>query len=95
MRLENVSHIGSSPVGQLGAGQLCDIRSIDNDPATVRFVDAGNQIQQRGFAGAAGPHQRDEFALLDVQRHCVQRSNRLVAFVIMASDIIDFDQGHC
>src|SRR5205085_8233304 len=37
-----------------------------------RAVDAGNEIQQRRFAGARRPHQRDEIAALDVEADVVQ-----------------------
>ena len=43
-------------------------RSFSMRPATLTWpswpVEAGEQVQQRGLAGARGPHQRDEAAAL-------------------------------
>ena len=38
-------------------------------------IEAGNQVQQRGFAGPGRPQQADELPLFDGEGHAVQRAD--------------------
>jgi hypothetical protein len=64
-----------------------DIFSIKQNPALARHFQAGDHPQQSGFAAAAGPEQRKEFSLLDMQRHSIHRREIAESF----DDLIDFN----
>src|SRR5262249_33383466 len=76
------------------ARQARDERPADQDAAGGRAVNAGNQVQERGLAGAAGPHERDEFPLGHVERNIAQRRDRLLALAIFLRDVVDFKEVH-
>ena len=48
--------------GAGGVGQAAGIAALDEDRAAVRAVEQAGDMQQGGFAGAGGGHQRDDFA---------------------------------
>src|SRR5579875_2678315 len=48
--------------------------TIHHDTATIRLLDASNQVEQRALAAATRPNQRDELALLHIyidSRECI------------------------
>jgi hypothetical protein len=47
------------------------IRAIEQDTARIRRLEAGEHPQQRGLAAAGWTEQREEFALIDVERHAL------------------------
>ena len=54
--------------------------SHDLNPAGVRHEQAGEQLKQRGLAGAVWTEQRDELTGRGGQTDTIQRTNRAVAF---------------
>ena len=72
MRKQRVAlehHVDRPPVGR-HAGK---VRAVEQDAALVRRLEAGEQAQQRGLAAAGGTEQREELALVDVERQAVDR----------------------
>ena len=48
----------------------------DQDPSRIRLVEARDLPQQRRLAAARRAEDRDELAVLDVERHVVERAER-------------------
>ena len=86
--LEDNAEILSSPARHLVFVQLMRARSIDPDFASGGAVNAGNHVQQGGFAAARFADNADEFACVDLQVHTFQRviitDGGLVIFVDLA-----------
>src|SRR5262249_13674724 len=43
--------------------QVANVKAVDANPAGREFVEAGDQIDERGFSSAARADERDDFAL--------------------------------
>ncbi len=69
---------------------LPHVRAFDQDRARVRRVEARDQSQGRGLAGAGGSQQDKEFAVADVQTEVVER--RVAAELLV--DVAQLDVGH-
>jgi len=50
-----------------------DVLAVEQDAAFARRLETGEHAQERGFAAAGGAEQREEFALLDVEREGFDR----------------------
>ena len=84
-----------APVRQLPALELVDAIAADADFARGWLIQAADQIEQRGLAGARRPHQRDEITLRNIQRQPVQHFDFLLAARVGLSDVVDLDHlGH-
>ena len=62
--------------------------------ARGRPVEAADHIHEGGFAGTGRAHHRDELAGIDFQIHVEKRMHGLVAEMIKARELLDFDQRH-
>ncbi len=92
VRLKDVADVGRAPLGEFGPGEFGDFGTCDGYGALIGSVDAGDEIQQRRFSGAAGAHQGDEFAVVDIQRNLVEGRNRFAALVITLDDVAQFNE---
>ena len=63
----------------LVGGHVVDPLVTKVEVTALDGVEAGDHPQQRGFAAAGGAEEREEFALLNVQRNAVQRGKVAVA----------------
>ena len=61
----------------------------------IRLIDAGNQIKQRALAGTRWPHQRGEFAALNIERDIGQHRHGVPAAVIRFGEIAYLDDRWC
>ena len=52
----------------------CRIDPVERDRALLRWTDRCHRFEQSGFAGAAAPHDRHEFARLDRERDVVENT---------------------
>ncbi|MDT4879435.1 hypothetical protein FQZ97_1151110 [compost metagenome] len=59
--------------GALGAG-FVDLTAVEDDPAGGGLVQAGDDVQNGGFAAAGVADQGDELALVDAQVDVLQRA---------------------
>ena len=50
-----------------------DRLAVRQHPARIRRLQARDDVEQGRFPAAAWPHQADELALADIQRHAIQR----------------------
>ena len=87
--LENLPNSGDPEVAPLSVGQASDIGIFDAQAARVRQCDAGDQLEQRGFAAAAGADESDLFTALDLQR--VDLQSELAVGVVKGKPI---DRDH-
>jgi len=58
-----------------------------------RSIDAGDQVQQRGLAGAAAPDEHDDLAAGDRQRHLAQHDALGLAFAIRLAEMPELQGG--
>ena len=59
--------------------------------STVRLFQTFDDIEERGFAAAAGPHQADKLSFRDSQADVIQRSQRATLCRKGLAHIDDFD----
>ena len=71
--LHELEGAGHAACGERHRALAGDVPAPEVDLALGRYQQAGEQIDERGLAGAVGPHDRDELALADGQRHVVER----------------------
>ena len=64
--LEDEADVLVAPVRDLAVAQLAQVVAQHADLAAGGAVHGGDQVQQRGLAGARRPHQRHELALVDL-----------------------------
>ena len=64
------------------------ILAVEGDLAGIRPVEAGDDPQQRGLAGARRPEQRQQLAVADLQIDIVERGE-LAEFL---DDVFDFNR---
>src|SRR5919108_1790673 len=70
---------GDAQRGHVGRGQVRAVAAGEADRALVGMVEAADDVEQRGLAGAVGPDDRQELAALDDHAHLVQRQQRAEA----------------
>jgi hypothetical protein len=75
-----------------GAGHVGDFVARDGDRAARGDVEAAEKIEQRCLAGAAGAHERDEIALIDVEVQALQHVDILAAALVLLIEAANFDQ---
>ena len=79
IELEDEADVPRPPAGQLPFRHLGDQLVADHDFALAGRVEPGDQVQQRGLARAAGPHQAEKLALRHVQGDAVEHVEPLAA----------------
>ncbi len=62
--------------------------------ALGRLIEPAEQVEERGLARAARPHDRDEFAGIDGQVHPVERVHRHLAEPILLAQRLGFQNRH-
>ena len=55
------------------SGKLREVDAVEHDRTGVRPVDAAQQVEQRGFAGAVGPDNCEHDALGYIKRNIMYR----------------------
>ena len=63
----------------------CDRLAVDQDLALVRPVHAGEDLDQRRFAGAVVADEPERLAALDVEADALQRMDAGIPFVQIAA----------
>ena len=76
--------------------ELGDVHAADPDGARVGLIQASQQVEQRGLAGAARAQQRDEFALRHGRARARQHDMLCITFAVTLSQVPHLDQrGWC
>ena len=73
--LEDEADVLVAPAGDLAVAERAQVLAEDADLAAGGPVHGGDQVQQRGFARARRPHERDELALVDLEVDVVERDD--------------------
>src|SRR5690606_5029730 len=94
VELEHVADVLAAPVRQAAAAHGVDALAVDGDLAAAGRVQAADQVQQGGLAGARRAHQRDEVALFDLQVQAVQHVDPFRAALVGLGEVADADQCH-
>src|SRR5258708_39251222 len=71
---------------------IFDFVASHRDAATGGNIQAAKQIQRCGFAGAAGAHEGDEFALLHVEVQALKHMDLFATAAIRLVEIADLNK---
>src|SRR6267378_1655305 len=63
-------------LGHVGRRQPRAVAALEEDAALVGMVEATDDVEQRGLAGAVGPDDGQDLAALNAQAHAAQRQQR-------------------
>ena len=85
--LEDHSH----PPAQLGRVELPQVNAVEQDAPLRRVVEAEQQLDERGLAGAIAAHQRHRLVPPEMQRDIVQ--HRLGLAGVGERDLLEGDAG--
>ena len=85
--LKHQSQPVTPQLGAAGIGQVGDRNIGEPDLAGVGAVQSGDQMQQRAFAAAGLPGQRDALARRDAEVHAAQHHGVLAAGAIALGEI--------
>jgi len=72
VHLKDEADMARAPLGELVGGHVRDFVAGHGDAAVRGDVEAAKQIEQRGLAGAAGAHEANEIAFIDVEIKALQ-----------------------
>jgi hypothetical protein len=61
---------------------MCDFVAVHGDAARGGHVEPAQKIEQGGFAGAAGAHESNKIALVDVEIQSLQNLNLFAAAAV-------------
>ena len=81
VKLKYEAYVAISEVGELVAFEFQHIHAVVNDAAAIGRVESAENLQQSGFAGAAGTHDGHHLLLADYGAHIAQHLQRAVAFI--------------
>ena len=77
--LEDEAELVAAQLGQVAVVEAGELGAVDLDRAAGRPVEPGEDVHQRGLAGARRAHDRAEAAALEVDAHAVERVDGGVA----------------
>src|SRR6185312_15145975 len=80
-----------APIGELRFVQLGDINALHMAFAAGGAIDTGENVQQRGFAGAGGAHEREKFTSRDIERDFIERGDLDFTLRVNLREIADAD----
>ena len=83
-RLENHADGVAAVAGEIERGQRGNVLTVSEDGAGSGPVEAGDEIQERGFAGAGGAEEGEEFAVGDREREFVDGTDGSFAHGVVA-----------
>src|SRR4051794_14174523 len=74
----SLRRLGDPDLGDLVAGETLDLGAVEEDAAGPRRHDARDRPQRRRLARAVGADERDDLALVDLERDALERLDRAV-----------------
>ena len=95
-QVEKLKHETDMTAAEKGAFDLVQTGYnpiIDTDGAGVGQVDAAEQVQQGGFAGAGLAEQGNELATVDIQIQVGEDDSSVIAFGVVFAQVADRDKG--
>ena len=79
--------------GQLAVVHVGDLAALDPHGAGGRHIEAGEDVHERGLAGAGGAHDRRELAARDLEGHATERVDRGFALAVAAREGVGDDDS--
>jgi len=73
--------------------QRCDVLAVGEDRTGSGTVEAGDEVQESGFAGAGRAEEREEFVVGDGEREFVDGVDGGFAHDVVAGDAVELDGG--
>src|SRR5206468_1828158 len=89
--LKNEADLAAAHLRQLVVLETPDLLAVESVASAGRHVQAAEDIHQRTLARAAGPHDRDELAVVDREADALQRAHVNSPEVIDLGDADDLD----
>jgi hypothetical protein len=77
--LEDEADAAAADFGQLGVRQVAQVVAVNQHRAAGGPVQPAQQVEQRGLAATARPHDGHELARLDLQRDAIERRHGRLA----------------
>src|SRR3984893_16227761 len=93
VHLEDEADVTCPPCGEIAGGHVGDVVAGYGDAAARWHIQATEQIEQGGFAGAAWPHEGDKFSLADVEIESLQDVNLLATATIRLVQVANLNQA--
>src|SRR6266851_6997229 len=93
VHLENKTDVAGAPLRQLAARHVRNFVTVDGDAARGGHVETTQEIEQRGLAGAAGPHKRDEVTLVDVEIQALENLDFFAAAAVSLVQTANLDEA--
>src|SRR6266700_208849 len=93
IHLEDKAHVARTPLGEFAARHVRDLVACHRNVSRRRNIQPAQQVQQRGLAGTARPHEGHELALFHVQVQRLQHVNLLAATRICFAQPSGLDQA--
>ena len=95
VKLKHEAHIRGSVFGKCSGVHIRYRLAVHQNGAFGGAFHTAQQVQQGGFACAAGSQDHNELALFDGKAHIVQRIQNMYAGEILFGHILKFNQCHC
>jgi hypothetical protein len=73
--LEDEADLVAAQLGQAAVVEAVELDAVEDDGARGRAVEAGEDVHERGLAGARGAHDRGEAAGREVDADAVERAD--------------------
>ena len=89
--LEDEADLLVTDASQLVVVELGDVVSVEPVLALRGRVEAADEVHQRGFSGAGGPHDGDVFVVADAEIDAAEGVNLLITHLIGLPEIIGDD----
>src|SRR5260370_5235373 len=92
VHLKDEADVARTPLRELVAGHVSNLVAGNGNAAVRGDVEAAEQIEQGGLAGAAGAHEGDEIAFVDVEIEALQDLDFFAAAAIGFVQTADLDE---
>ena len=92
--LEDEAEPTAAQLGDRLVGHGGDVGTVDEHLAARRPVQPADEVEQCRLAAPAGPHDRNELALLDRQTHAIQSRDGGIAAAVDLGELAHFNDRH-
>jgi len=92
-RLEDHADGVAAIAGEFYRGKSRDVLTMRGDRTGCGAIQAGDEIEERGFAGAGGAEECEELVVGNGERKFVDRADGSFAHGVVAGDAIELDSG--
>ncbi len=93
VHLEDKAHVACAPGREPSGRHVSDLIAGHRDAAGGRQIEPSQQVEERGLARAAGTHEGDELAFVDVQVQALKDVDLLAAALVLLVQVAHSDQA--